>query len=133
MPISHAFGLGEAVVDVGLGAGEIEGMASEALASLEDEPDLSDGRAAVARHGEIHSVVGEHGVDLVGQGLDQHVEEVVEREQDMPAKRNDNGFLFKRKHGGPGCRTGFSMRCGDTRPPLGDGLRVHPVASGKAS
>ena len=67
------FRLGQAVVDVGLGASELEGMGSEDLSSIECAPDLRGSRAAVTGSGEMHSVVGEHGVDFVGHGLDQRV------------------------------------------------------------
>ena len=70
------FWLGEPVVDVGLGASELEGMGAEGLSSVERAPDLGGSRAAVAGRGEMNSVVGEHGVDLVRHGLDQGVQEV---------------------------------------------------------
>ena len=44
---------------------------------------------------------------------------------------NDNGFLFKGKNGGPRCRPGLSVRNRGPLPPLGDGLRVDPMASGE--
>ena len=70
------FGLGQAVADVGFGAGELEGMGAEELSVLKSKPDLRGGGTAVAGRGEMHSVIGEHGVDLVGHGLDQRVQEV---------------------------------------------------------
>lgn len=70
------FGFGQAVVDVGFGASELEGMGAEELSSFECEPDLRGSRTAIAGRGEVHSVVGEHGVDLVGRGLDKRVQEV---------------------------------------------------------
>lgn len=59
-------GLGESVIDLGLGAGELEGMGAEEFSALESEPDLCGSRTAIARRGEVDSVVGEHGMDFVG-------------------------------------------------------------------
>ena len=74
--VPRMFGLGQSVVDVGFGASELEGMGSEDLSSFECEPDLRGSRAAIAGCGEMHSVVGEHRVDLLGDGLDQRIKEV---------------------------------------------------------
>ena len=80
----HAFDLavgpgvfrsGEAVVDVGLGAGELEGVSAEEFAALESEFDLRSCGTAIAGRGEVDSVVGEHGVDLVRHGCEQGLEE----------------------------------------------------------
>lgn len=49
-------GLGEPVVDVGLGAGELEGVSAEELAALEREPDLRSSRTTIAWRGEVHTV-----------------------------------------------------------------------------
>lgn len=70
------FRLGQAVVEVGLGAGELEGMGAEELSAFLCEPDLRGCGTAIAGRGEMHSVVGEQGVDFVGHGLDQRVQEV---------------------------------------------------------
>jgi len=70
------FRFGQALVNIGLCAGELEGMGAEQLSPPQSELDLRSGRAAVAGRGAMHSVVGEHGVHLVGHGLDQRVEEV---------------------------------------------------------
>ena len=70
------FGLGQPVVDIGLGAGELEGMSTEEFSAFESELDLGGSRTAVAGRGEVDSVVGEHGMDLVGYGGDERVQEV---------------------------------------------------------
>ncbi len=46
---------------------------------------------------------------LRDRGL-QRVEAIVERQQRMPAKSNDNGFLLKGKDSGLRCRPGLSIR-----------------------
>ncbi len=69
-------GLGESVVDIGLGAGELEGMSAEEFSLFERELDLGGCETAIAGRGEVHTVVGEYGVDLIGYGLDDRIEEV---------------------------------------------------------
>lgn len=46
---------------------------------------------------------------LRDRGL-KSVEAIVERQQGMPAKGNDNGFLLTGKNGGFWCRPGLSIR-----------------------
>jgi len=58
------------------GAGELEGMSAKEFSAFECELDLRSCRTAIAGRGEVHAVVGEHGMDLIGQGLDQRLEEV---------------------------------------------------------
>jgi hypothetical protein len=70
------YGFGQTMVDVGLGAGELEGVGAEESSTLESEVDLSSSRTAIARSGEVHSVVGEYGVHLAGLRFDQLVQEV---------------------------------------------------------
>lgn len=70
------FRLGQAVVDISFGAGELEGMGAEEFSAFEGKLDLRSSRTAIAGRGEVHSVVGEHSVDFVGNGLDQRVQEV---------------------------------------------------------
>ena len=53
----------------------------------------------------------------------QGIEAVVERQQRMPTKGNDNSFLLKGKNGGLRCRPGLPVRNRGPLPPLGDGLR----------
>ena len=62
--------LGQAVVDVGLGAGQLEAVGAEKLAGGEGVADVLGGRLGVARRGEVRPVVGQHGVDVVGNGVD---------------------------------------------------------------
>lgn len=68
--------LGQAMIDVGFGTGELEGMGAEQFSAFERKLDLRDSRTAIPGRGEMHAVVGEHGVDLVGHDLDQCVQEV---------------------------------------------------------
>ncbi len=70
------FRLGQAMIDVGFGAGELEGMGAEEFSALEGKLDLRSSRAAVAGRGEMHSAVGEYSVDRIGHELDQCVQEV---------------------------------------------------------
>jgi hypothetical protein len=69
-------GLGQPVVDAGLGAGELEGMSQEHLAMLHGQLDFGRCRAGVSRRSEVGSVVGKHGVDLVRNSLEQGAEEI---------------------------------------------------------
>src|SRR6266481_6530262 len=69
-------GLGEAVVDVVLGAGEFEGMSAEHLATLDHSLDLGWPPAIAAGIGEVRAVIGQDGVDFVGNGFDKGSEEV---------------------------------------------------------
>ena len=70
------FQLGQAMIDVSFGAGELEGMGAEEFSAFEGKLDLRGSRRAIAGRGEMHSVVGEYRVDIVGNGLDQRVQEV---------------------------------------------------------
>ena len=70
------FRLGQAMIDVGFGAGELEGMGAEEFSAFEGRLDLRGSRAAIAGRGEMHSVVGEYSVDRIGHELDQCVQEV---------------------------------------------------------
>lgn len=58
-------GLGEQVVDVGLGAGVFEGVGSEQLAGGQRSLDLLGRRVGASGSRELGAVVGQHGVDLV--------------------------------------------------------------------
>ncbi len=70
------FGFSQSVVDIGLGAGELECVSAEEFSTFKRELDLRGSRTAIARSGEVDPVVGEHGVDLVGHGLKECVQEV---------------------------------------------------------
>lgn len=69
-------GLGGAMLNVIRGAGVFEGMSPEALAVGDRLLDQRHGRPSGAGRGELDAVVGEHGVDLVGDGCDQPQQEV---------------------------------------------------------
>lgn len=64
------------MVDLGLGADELESMGMEAFALLDRKPDLGDYRAGVAGGGEVGAVIGQHGVDPIGNGCDEIAEEI---------------------------------------------------------
>ena len=65
---------------------------------------------------------------LRDRGL-KSIETVVERQKRVLAKRHDDGFLFDRQNRGPGNgRAGTAIRCGVALLPLGDCLRVDPMA-----
>ena len=65
------FRLGQSVVDVVLSAGELEGMGHEDFSPLHGQLDFGRGRAGVSGRSEMGSVIGKHGVDLVGDGFKQ--------------------------------------------------------------
>lgn len=69
-------GLGSSVLDVVSGAGVFEGMGAEEFSVGDGLPDERHSRAAGARLGELDAVVGEHGVDSVGDGCDQPQQEL---------------------------------------------------------
>src|SRR6202453_4586966 len=69
-------GLGQPVVDGVLGAGVFEGVRPNGLSSLKSGLDVRRRRARIAWGGEVGSVVGEDGMDLVGDGGDQAAQEV---------------------------------------------------------
>lgn len=69
-------GLGQAMVDVGFGAGELEGMGAEEFSALESKLDLRGSRTAITGRGEMHAIVGKYSVDLIGHDLDQCIQEV---------------------------------------------------------
>ena len=68
--------LGQPVLDVEIGAGGLEGVAEEGLFVCLHLPDVLWRPAVPARLGEVRAVVGEHGVDLVGNGGDEVTKEV---------------------------------------------------------
>jgi len=70
---------GGPMVDVGFGAGEFEGVGAEQLSVRHRLSDQRHRRAASARRREVDAVVGQHGVDLVGDHFIQPPEEVASR------------------------------------------------------
>ena len=69
-------GLCQPVIDVVLGAGVFEGVRPNELSSLQGGLDVRSRRARIAWRGEVGSVVGEDGMDLVRDGGDQAAQEV---------------------------------------------------------
>ena len=69
-------GLCQPVLDVVLRAGVFEGVRPNGLCGVQGGLDVRRGRTRVAWSGEVGSVVGEDGVDLVGDGGDQAAQEV---------------------------------------------------------
>lgn len=70
------FGRGQAMVDIGASAGELERMRPESAPLRQHLLDLRRRPSLAARIGEMRSVVGEHDVDFIGNGLDQREQEV---------------------------------------------------------
>ena len=70
------FGLCQPMIDVVLGAGVFEGVRPDELSSLQGGLDVRRSRTRIAWRGEVGSVVGENGVDLVRNGGDQAAQEV---------------------------------------------------------
>lgn len=58
-------GFGQAMVDIVLGAGKLEGMGAEAFAPLHRQFDVGCCRGLVSRGREKDAVIGQHGVDRV--------------------------------------------------------------------
>jgi len=69
-------GLGEPVVDVGLGTGVFEGVGSEQRACGQRSLDLLGCRVGASGRRELGAVVGQHGVDLVRHRFNQTCEEL---------------------------------------------------------
>ena len=69
-------GLCQPMIDVVLGAGVFEGVRPNELSSLEGGLDVRRGRTRIAWGGEVGSVVGEDGMDLVRDSGDQAAQEV---------------------------------------------------------
>jgi hypothetical protein len=70
------FGLCQSMIDIVLGAGEFEGVRPDGLTGVEGGLDVGGCRARIAWRGEVGSVVGEDGVDFVGDGGDQAAQEI---------------------------------------------------------
>ena len=64
------------MVDVVLGASVFEGMDPDRLAGFKRGLDVGCGRTRVAGRGEMGTVVGQHGMDLVGHGRHEGAPEV---------------------------------------------------------
>ena len=64
------------MIDIMEGAGVFEGMGEERLAVSDHLPDFCRGPCIASGIGEVGSVVGEDGVDPIGDGFDQAAQEV---------------------------------------------------------
>jgi len=69
-------GLGQAMIDIIAGTGYVEGMSPEWFLSLDHGFDIGHGPTPTAWIGEVGAVVGQNGVDLVRDCLDQAPQEV---------------------------------------------------------
>lgn len=69
-------GLGQAVLDVEMGTGAFEGVAAEENLVGSHLLDLSRRPGLAGRFGEVCSIIGQHGVDRVGNGGGKSSEEV---------------------------------------------------------
>ena len=72
----RVLGLGQTMVDVGEGTGIFEGMRSERLLAFDHVPDLGGAPSGAAGIREVGAVVGQHGVDLVGDCLEEGLQEL---------------------------------------------------------
>lgn len=68
--------LSQAMIDIGLCAGQLEAMGAEDFAGVEGGADVFGGRTDVSWRGEVRAVVGQHDMDLVENGFDQPAQEV---------------------------------------------------------
>ena len=69
-------GLGQTMLDAEIGAGGLEGMAAEGDFTFPHGLDVLRCPAVAERIGEVRPVVGEHGVDAVGNGCGEGSQEV---------------------------------------------------------
>jgi hypothetical protein len=69
-------GFGKAMVDVGMGAGVYESVSSEGFLARDQLLDLGRCPIRATGIGEVQAVVGQHGMDLVGNSGDQVEEEL---------------------------------------------------------
>jgi hypothetical protein len=69
-------GFGEAVIDVVASTGGFKGMGPEDLTSLPAQLDVRGGRSGIAGRSEVSAVIREDGVNLIGNGLDQFLQEI---------------------------------------------------------
>lgn len=72
----RGLGLGETMIDVVLRAGEFEGVREENLVPIKLGFDLGRSPAVAAGLGEVRTIVGQDGVDFIGNGFDKGSEEV---------------------------------------------------------
>ena len=85
--------LREPVLDLEIGAGEFEGMATERLAGVSHAPDVRGLPAAAGRLGEVRAIVGENGVDPIGDRLGKAAQEVCGDETGHPLVQLGEGEL----------------------------------------
>lgn len=69
-------GLGEAMIEVMAGAGVFKGMSPKEFAALHRQLDGGSSGLGVARSGEVGAVVGEDGMNAIGDELEQRPQEV---------------------------------------------------------
>lgn len=69
-------GLGQPMIDIGAGAGELEGMRPEGSPFRLHLLDFRRGPGLAAGIGTVRSIIREHRVDFVGNGFDQREQEV---------------------------------------------------------
>src|SRR5262245_45572544 len=69
-------GLGETMVDVVLGTGQLEAVRPDEFATIEGLADVICRRGDIAGRCEPHPIICQHGVHLVGHRLDHASEEV---------------------------------------------------------
>ena len=81
------------MIDVVLGAGLFEGVRPNELSNLQGGLDVWRSRARIAWRGEVGSVVGEDGVDLIRDGGDQAAQEVPRAAARHPLVYLDEGAL----------------------------------------
>ena len=86
-------GLCEAMVDVLLGAGQIEGVTAEYLLDRQHRLDFLDGPTLPFRVGELGPVIRQRGVDLVGNGSDQPSQKIPRNPSRGPFMQLDEGEL----------------------------------------
>ncbi len=67
--------LGQPVIDLRPGAGQLEGVGPDEFAGVQRGPDVLGGRADVSGRREVGAVVGEHGVHPVRDQRDQALQE----------------------------------------------------------
>jgi hypothetical protein len=73
---SRVLGLGQAMIDGVAGAPYVKGGSPELLAALKHTFDVGDRPILAGGIGEVGPIVGQHGVDLVGDRFDEVQQEV---------------------------------------------------------
>jgi hypothetical protein len=108
------------VADLGLG---------EALALGSFLCALGQPGDAVALQAAMQGAAGQ-----LGDGLAQATQDIVQRQEGAPAELDDDRLLGLSEHRAPGPRRSHPrVGRGPAPTPLGDGLRVQPVAGGQAA